>query len=244
MKRNVPKLSSGGRPSNILSALTPNQLSLIGAIAMVYNDAEDFLQRIASVFVQYPADPYAIITRIGGIDGVVHIVLAATKNLTISQEAKAAFDNALNAEGFTQLKTYRDAVVHARLFNATPAIGRIPGRQNKPQDVLLTEDALARCYLKLAALKDEMFSLYMLAASAVNLRYDLIKGDQLTQILESNIRVALTEALQHQARRRSVPPIPRFPDEQETRVNPYISQPEDLTALLERNSRTIPKQKK
>lgn len=237
-------IAEGIKTFDVLYNFREMQLTLIGAVAMAYNEAEDCLQRMARACLKYPGDSNHIVTRIGGTEGLVAITMAALEHLGLKEEAKRTIELALTGEGFSQLKTYRDAVIHSRMVSVGTSIGRIPGRQNQPQDVLLTETALARLFLKLSPLARELFYLCDVIDCSMKLHFGPRFSGPHKLRLERSIQAALAQAQLSQRQRRAIPPSPEFPDEPTVHEFPAPEDKANLHALLRDSARKTPRTKR
>jgi hypothetical protein len=115
---------------DIKSDFGPEQLTGIGAVAMNYNELE------AEIFALFmfatglnPNLSLEVFTRINGVDGIVEIIKKGANLLGITTPVQTELNDALGKGIFGLLKQYRDAVVHARAYNAPLGVGIRVGRR-------------------------------------------------------------------------------------------------------------------
>ena len=142
---------------DIKSDFGPEQLAGIGAVAMNYNELE------AEIFALFmfatglnPNLSLEVFTRINGVDGIVEIIKKGANLLGITTPVQTELNDALGKGIFGLLKQYRDAVVHARAYNAPLGVGIRVGRQAALFEVLLTKEALEILYEHISALRLEL----------------------------------------------------------------------------------------
>lgn len=223
----------GNRTGDIKRDLTEKQLAGIGSAALAYNEAEVLIDALLSFALGlWPEVAVHLTSRINGIDGKIELAKIAVADLGASDEVKEVLASSFGGEGksgFSELKRYRDAIVHARISNASAGIAITPGHRGKINDILLTTDALDGLYGRLVCMRNELseacniairlFRLRKLAATAHEVLplhppsaafYDLTKSG-----IEQDIQGALFRYREHQKRRLSLPPLPDFPSESE-----------------------------
>src|SRR3712207_2043571 len=153
MKRSKSLRQRGVRLQNVLANFTPEQLAGIGAVMMTYNEAETVLHEMIGVCVDFPGDTHEVVSRINGTEGMIELVLLAGPLFGIDRNQ---ISETLKAQGFSHLKGYRDAVSHARIYDAESGVARSPSRQGKRVDVLLSVPALNWLADQNSALTEEM----------------------------------------------------------------------------------------
>lgn len=134
----------------------------------------------------------------------------------ISDDVAKLFDATPAQQGFVYLKTLRDAVIHARLFSSGLGIGEAPGKKGKrPEEVLLTPEALEGLYQRLAILSSELANLEKIIHCQKMIAYSHLFGALDAQQKTENeqiIQAAADQCRSNQSRRLSLPPFPDFPD--------------------------------
>jgi hypothetical protein len=212
MKSKQIKLHTGGHFGNILDNFTKDQLAWIGAVAMAYNEAENALHHVFAACIQYPA-PYEVSSRINGIDGIIQIIRCATPHFKLPQDMLESIEFALGGEGFSQLKVYRDSVLHARLFDMSTGIATVPGKKGSHNFVLLKEEALQGLYMRLFDLKEELEAIAKIIEFTRRLTSGHAKDDPHRARLEESSQAATALCQSHQTHRRSLLPLPQFPEQ-------------------------------
>jgi hypothetical protein len=210
--RRAHEVDAGIRSNDILQNFSKDQLMWIGAVAMAYNDAEAALHRVCGAFIDFPGPSYSITGRINnGTDGLKAIISEAIKALPLPSGADHLFAVTVN-EGFSDLQSLRNAVIHGQLFDAHTGIAVKPGVKGKTRDVLLSPEALRALYERLVILRHEIQHLEDVVVAARRLRKQPEPHDQHRLRLEQLIEDAMAQCLDHQRRRLSLAPFPAFPE--------------------------------
>jgi len=215
MKRSGQIHASGIRSGDLNKDLTPKQFELIGRIAMAYNEAELLVQQVYGACFGVSADVSDdFISRTNGLDSTVLLAKKAICEFQAHPELHIEFSQSLDA--FSDLKTYRDAVVHARIFHVPSGIGKGNLRKGKRLEVLLTEDALNGLYGKLDCLRDELTQLLVIVI-ALHLihtayRFSPRQVAERKAQFEPMIEAFIPRYRKYRDRRLSLKPHPTFPD--------------------------------
>lgn len=193
--------------------LTKEQLVNIGLVAMTYNEAEARVGVVLSSLMGFtPEESFEVLSRMGGIEDCVGLiqfkfrVLCAPKSLqtlvsqTFGSDAKS---------GFSQLKSYRNCIIHAQVHNASLGIAKTPGKKGKTYDTLLTVEALNAVVIRLEHMINELSEL-----SNIGLVLREFSKKQQLQI-EPTILSAMTNYKQYQENRLALTPLPEFPSQTE-----------------------------
>lgn len=211
MKRKKNRRQSGIRYGDVLKNFTPAQLAGIGAVAMTYNEAEAALHDLVTPCIDFPGDSYEVISRINGTEGLTAIIRSATTRFDLTEEQTRSLKFALDE--FSQLKTYRDGVIHSRIKDISSGIAVAHLSKGIRVDILLSEESLEALYTRLAILTDEMQELATVLTLKRSLMFCPSKGDEHKLRLEQAIQAATARCQQHQTHRLSLPPFPEFPEE-------------------------------
>jgi hypothetical protein len=226
MKDKHLKRRGGAHIGDVLESFTANQLAWIGAVTIAYNEAEAVLHRLLGACIDYPGSYYDVSSRINGVDGLREIVMSAVKKFGLTAEILSSVDLCLTGEGFSNLKTLRDLVVHATMFDMSTAVARGPVKQGKWGYILLTEEALEGLYTRLALVKKEMNEIETIIVFKRRLKKLPAPDDQHEEQFEESIQVATARLQSHQKLRRSLPPLPTFPPEPNIhRLEPHRAEP-------------------
>lgn len=213
--RKYKPLRSGGRYRDVLKSFTKDQLAWIGAVAMAYNDAEQWLQFAFLTATSLPCNRLAVVTRLGSGE-LPNLVMECIRTYVRDESIHKLAERTLVGEGFSQLKTYRDGVVHARLWDMQTALATVPNK-GAEDSVLLTNDAVEGLYRRLSLVRDELVELADIISAARGLwAEDVQKDPKLAPHkaqLEESIRVASAQLARLQKQRKSLPPLPAFPKE-------------------------------
>jgi hypothetical protein len=212
MKRKSER-GSGARYGDILQATSVEQRSWIGAVILAYNDTERALHKLVGTCIGHGG--YSVTSRINGTDGLIAIAHEAVVAMALSEAIASLFNISLS--GFAELKILRDSIGHAELFDTAASVAIAPGKRSKaPQDVLLTPMALEGLYRGLALVTVEISQLELIIRCERSIR--LLRAfnaldDQRREYGEQDIQDAIARCQDHQHRRRSLPPFPKFPEQ-------------------------------
>jgi|GEM_PF-1826785 hypothetical protein len=198
---------------DIKSDFGPEQLAGIGAVAMNYNELE------AEIFALFmfatglnPNLSLEVFTRINGVDGIVEIIKKGANLLGITTPVQTELNDALGKGIFGLLKQYRDAVVHARAYNAPLGVGIRVGRQAALFEVLLTKEALEILYEHISALRLELRDATYVLLSEQKIK-ERMSDDPERELYESARAMSSARFLEHRQKRQSLRPLPEFPSE-------------------------------
>jgi hypothetical protein len=110
-----------GRSYDIRKDLLPEQLELIGAIAIAWNQIEDSIDTILPIALRVPFPLWLeVTTRINGFDGKIAILKGTLTHFRI---VFGDFDPVIRETlgAVEQHKRYRDGVIHVRIADPTKA---------------------------------------------------------------------------------------------------------------------------
>lgn len=195
---------------------TKDQLAGIGHVAMAYNKVEEELYHLFGLATGLEGRMLAeVFTRIGGTDGVAAIIIYGAEKAGFSTREMATLRETLgDGNGFAKYKTFRDAVIHARSFNAPAGVGIRVERRARIQEVLLTADALETLATHLVVLRYEIehFGDLIVDRQQVSAQQpgDLDKALSEAAFLDWHVRFQ-----DCRNRRLSLLPLPEFPAEAE-----------------------------
>jgi hypothetical protein len=209
MKR-PPQRKAGVRSSNPFDNLSVPQLAYIGAIAMLYNDLEVRIDDMISTGLHLPFSPVQVLSRINGMDGKLALVKLSAKHYGFDEAEMSDLCQTLGANGFERLKEWRDAVIHARMFDVASGVAHTHARKGKHYEVLLSKPALEALYKRMDAMRSELGELHAILRRKGRLTRGA-SDDQHKERLESENRASWTRYQEHLRRRLSLPPMPEFP---------------------------------
>jgi hypothetical protein len=214
------------RTGDIRKDYTEKQLAGIGSVALAYNDAEIQIDVLFSfAFGLSGPSSLEVTSRINGIDGKIEIVKTALRELNASPEFQTLIASSLGNDGFALLKQYRDAVIHARDLDAVSGIAFTSVKRGKLYEVLLTIKALDGLYERLVLMKLELVEASIIATRLSTIRQMDRLARQMHDFLatqhefpartkaksEQAIQAVMSRYREHQKRRLSLPPLPKFP---------------------------------
>lgn len=195
--------------------LSDEQLALVGAVAMAYNEVEKRIDFLFFIATDLKGElQYEVSTRISGIDGKIAVIKKGATQARLSETEQGQLAEALGEGVFGRLKGYRDAVIHARITDGATGLGVFIGKRARLFDVLLSKAALERLFEHLDALRTEL----EWAANVLGLAMGENNPHYSTQDKRSFSNARSTWSLRFQARRtcrQALAPIPEFPSESE-----------------------------
>ncbi|MGQ0741101.1 MAG: hypothetical protein ACT4OG_02220 [Alphaproteobacteria bacterium] len=205
----------GKRSGDVRKNLTPEQLRGIGEVTMAYNEAEFLIDLCFGLGLQIEAGLwFEVSTRINGVDGLIAIIKKlVARDCEIDAATYALIENAFAA--FKECKTYRDAVIHARILDAPSGLGEFVRKQGTHYHVLLTVEALNALYDRLVAVRTELVDVCCVIACvfwASDLLRPLRAADEKLKVAQQAQEHAALLRL-HQTERLSLPPLPTIPEE-------------------------------
>jgi hypothetical protein len=213
MKRKKQRDSKNkARTGDIKRDISVDQRAALGAAALAYNDVEKYIEGLFFIVTDLPGPmQYEVSTRITSIAAKVDIVLAGADYLGLDPQDRTQLGEALGEGIFGKLKGYRNAVIHARILDASTGIGLSVENRANLQEVLLTVTALEALYINLVALAKELswFGNILGCLRSIKKHAPNI-GSVSEGIARWTVRV---RALQIE--RKTLPPIPEFPPESE-----------------------------
>jgi hypothetical protein len=197
-------------------------LAGIGAVAILFNELEALLDSVLYRGLGLNGDLWLeTVKRISSFDSKYELALLVidnyqryatnlfeAQNWTFSEVAKNTYGQ------FRRVKSYRDAIVHARVFDSERGIGEKITYKAKIDQILLTTEALEALYAQMVILKRELeiiFGLFDLMHAAIFLGQKVgFDKNKLPPLPEVSEQIKALAARQKQ--RLSLPPIPNFPD--------------------------------
>lgn len=214
MKRDRQHGAQTVRTADVKQNLTQEQLAAIGGVAIAWNEMELFIHFMLGygLWMPWPL-VLEVTTRINGIEGQIEIIRKLSELHEKMGTDKAVSEAVLKSlSGIKECKTYRDAVIHARVLDAPSGIGELIRKRGKQEEVLLTVEALNGLYERMVLLRNELVS-FVLIFQAIHRNRQVSQdgGQPNKQSLAQAIQAYLSQVLQHQTQRLSLPPLPSFP---------------------------------
>ncbi len=216
MKRPQPKAGAslnGAINEDVRKDFSAEQLAGIGAVAMAWNEVEYLLDvMLYSALALPPLHWLDVVTRINGIEGKLELLRqCVARNRRIPAEARSIMKQSLDDAAL--YKTYRNAVIHARIYNFQSGIGQRIERQAKISQVMLMKAALDGFYDRLAMLRQELRGILAI--------FDILRCSQALHPVPVDLRKVqfspeaqawISQVHTHQSQRQCLPPLPKFPD--------------------------------
>jgi hypothetical protein len=212
MKRTSGLRHHGVRSTDPFKNLSADQLAYIGAIAMLYNDVEAVVDGLCGGALRIPFNDQEVLSRINGIEGKYALIKIGARHWGFDDSEMAHLGEALGDGGCHGLKKWRDAVIHARMFDIESSVARVYERQGRVAEVLLALDALKGLYKRLELMRLELDAL----RGALYRRARITRGELASphkERLEQEILTLWSQAQSHRSERQSLPPMPEFPED-------------------------------
>lgn len=206
------------RSSDPFENLSTEQLSYIGAIALLYNDIEAIVDALLSLALRVTIRPQELTSRINGMEGKIALIKVGARHWGFSDAEMTHLEDVLGNGGFQLMKTWRDAVIHAQVLDAPSGVAKVNERKGRVSEVLLSLDALKGFYSRLDLMRVELMSMRDILSRKQTLQleelreFELELDDQGKERLEREIQLDWVQAQEHRNLRLSLPPIPEFPE--------------------------------
>lgn len=154
MLRPAPKSRSGSSRQDVKKDFSRDQLAGIGAVVMVWNELEFMLDCALYSGEELPAECFQDDLPKRGLDEKVRQVGQAAEKWGLPETFIASIR--ASAKAFSDLKNYRNAVVHSRIYDSQTAICNRIKRSGDIEEVLITPQSLNWLYEQIAILRYEM----------------------------------------------------------------------------------------
>lgn len=215
MRRKAQPLESyRGIEHDIRKDVDPQRLAAIGAIALAWNEFEALLDDAFGFALQIKPQIWLDITsRINGFDGKVAILKRACAEVQgIPQAMLVAIADMIGAAEV--YKRYRDGVIHAVFMEPSPTVAPTARRRGLIDEALVTQEALEALYVRIIAVRAEMNALNTLlfGMNMTSIWADRISDSDKKRVL-GDIPACVSQFLDLQQSRKSLPPLPEFPSE-------------------------------
>jgi hypothetical protein len=201
---------------DIRKDVSKEQLIGIGAVCLEWNRVERSLDWALLRALDLPWETWPeLASRINGIDGKIAILKSAPRQYPPAMDKGDAVLIADTLGAVEEHKRYRDAIMHANLFDPDIPIGLTWQRRGQIFEVLLSADALDSLCGRLCLLHKEtacvvqMFHFNLLRHGYY--RFNTFECSQ--QQAEQSFQEYRARLLDLQTQRRSLRPLPKFPDE-------------------------------
>src|SRR5262245_11471467 len=210
MKRKSEIKTSGIRSGDLEKDLTSKQFELIGRIAVAYNETELLVQHIyGACFGASGGLSDDFISRTNGLESTTLLAKAAIREFREHPELRDDFSQSI--DDFTELKKYRDGVVHARMFHVPSGIGKGSLVKGKRTEILLSEKALRGLYDRLVCLRGELQQLLFIVIGLhlihMSYRYAPSQLVHRKKQFGPMIQACLPQYREFRDRRRSLDPL-------------------------------------
>jgi hypothetical protein len=220
MSRKLPRgAKPGRRPEDPKEAYTQAQLAEVGAIALIWNQIDNFLNWLIYIALK---PPNLIIWEVGrrlrGTHAKIELLrIAAERAELLNGEARASIKYTL--DGIIDCNRYRDNIIHSFPFDADKDIASAFKHHTDVVQMLMSNDALSGLYQRMKLILDEMRQidlLYRLADEAGARAVYRHEGfDPLERRRTRDVPMQTAQAVAHQNKRKALPPLPEFPGEDE-----------------------------
>jgi hypothetical protein len=216
MKRRATRWPDYHTSLDMPESLSAEQLERVGRVSFMYNEAERMVDWV--LFAGYVSASgmnhrlwTEVTARISGVDGKLELARKAIAYWGIEKPLAGQMEETLAA--FAECKTFRDAVIHARVLDAKAGIGARLQRRAELIEVLLTADALDGLARRLLCLRNEMVAMAYIIQTA---RVIALDGRGISWQETGSPAEGLPDGTapfhKYRNQRRSLPPLPAFPD--------------------------------
>jgi hypothetical protein len=218
MTRRQPDGSRPGRRStDPRTAYTIEQLAEIGAVTIMWNHIDDFVDWLVHICLGSRISPlWAVGRSIGSVDAILELLtLAASRNRILDDAARACIDSSFAA--IREYKRYRDHIVHSVPYNADLGIAHTMDRRAQLNQSLVTYEALSALYARMKLLLEELPEIDLLFRLSNEADAQKVYGgavaDPIAKRREHDIPWQTARCQERQKVRLGLPPLPVFPDE-------------------------------
>jgi hypothetical protein len=209
MRRKSTGCLIGNTTGDIRRDLTCGQLAGIGAVTMAWNSVESFLDAALLAGLGLPARiGEKVIARTAFDTKIELIKFVATTRLGLSEEHSEDLLKTLASA--TDLKTYRDAVIHCQPIDVAKAVGLLIKRDAR-YDVLLSQEALDGLYDRLVSVRAEMRSVCLIFLILDDALKNDAQADLDTLLHGPAIQVHVSQVQEHRKARLALRPLAKFP---------------------------------
>ena len=194
---------------------TKEQLAEIGAIAIVWNHIDSFVDWLLHICLGGPISlMWAVGRSIGSVEAKLDLLtLAASQSRILDDEARACISDSLSA--IKEYKTYRDRIVHSVSYNADLGIAHWTDRKAKMHQSLVTIEALSALYERMKLLLDELPEIDLLFRLSneeqAHKVYKTNTADPIARRRDNDIPWQTKRCRERQNLRHSLPLLPFFP---------------------------------
>jgi hypothetical protein len=198
----------------IEQALSPEQLAGIGKVAVLWADCDELLNISLHRGLRLPTGISRAVISTLSTHKKTNLINSSAEDLLLSQAARDIIADTMSAVG--ELGDLRDAIVHAavNVFDTENGVGTLIARSGKKYDVLRNRESLDGVANRLDILRDEIAEIAHIFIS-VNYSFsvdgDTAKTSEHKGPVSKQVAPLLSNLAGHQARRKSLPPLPKFP---------------------------------
>jgi hypothetical protein len=217
-RKQPPRSYPGRRAENPKDAYSVVQLEEVGAIALIWNQVESFLDFLLYItWLKHAPFPFWEMTgRIPGAGKKIELLkIYGRENKILDEPARDAINATLDAAN--QYRGYRDRIVHSVPFDADRGIAHHRNRDVELCQILMTYEALSGLFLRMRLLLDELREvdlLYRLSDEPDPIAVSAqIAAAPMERRRRLDIPVQTQRVLDTQKPRLSLPPLPEFPEE-------------------------------
>jgi hypothetical protein len=153
-----------------------------------------------------------VASRINGFDGKTELIKeGAEHHIRVPPDAMTIISDSLGA--ISEPKRYRDGVIHAWVIDPNADIADTIQRKGEVDETFMSTEALDGLYERLSILSHEAGDIISI------LNYYLAVGHGRAEIAQA-LQACISQAQEHQKRRRSPIPLPAFPKERPIPADP------------------------
>lgn len=206
----------GRRPIDPKDAYNTEQLAEIGAIALIWNHIDDFVDWLVHICLGSPiALLWAAGRSIGSIEAKLELLkLGASRSHVLDDAARECIDSSFAA--IKEYKKYRDRIIHSVPYNADLGIAHSMDRRANLTQSLVTHEALSSLYSRMKILLEELPEIDLLFRLSNERDAKLVYpgvADPVARRRYHDVPIQTARCHERQKIRLALPPLPVFPDE-------------------------------
>jgi hypothetical protein len=217
MTRKQPVGATPGRRSeDPKEAYTTAQLAEVGAVVLIWNQINTFVDWLLHMALVLPHSMFWEVGPRIALENKINLLrIRAERSRLLNDDARACIKYSLDA--IQEYNTFRNRIVHSVPFDADLGIAHMTSPRAEMHQVLVTTEALSALYQRMKLLLGELREidvLYRLAddRSTHNARLRTISDPRERQRLLT-VPVHIARVQEVQKARRSLPPLPLFPED-------------------------------
>jgi len=212
MSRKLAKdAKPGRRPEDPKEAYTQEQLAEVGAIALIWNQIDNFLNFLIYIALQPPLYMlWEVGRRLRGTHAKIELLrIAAERSKLLNDEARECIKYTL--DGVVECNRHRDKLIHSFPFDTDKGIVSAFKHHTDIVQMLVKTGALSGLYQRMKLILDELREIDLLYRLADEDGARAVYPEERDPLERRRIRDVPMQTAQAQARqskRKALPPLP------------------------------------